>query len=81
MADDEAVDDNPLEFITDDELFEELARRSTAVVLIWTKDTIEDADVTRSLTKGSMSHCIGLLRVSEARYMQNFLNLEEFDGE
>ena len=73
MADDGGGEkDNPLEFFTDDELFEEIARRSQAVVLIWSKNTLKSEDLIRHRYSGPLAENIGLLAIAKHKYLSEF---------
>lgn len=73
----EDPDDNPLEFITDDELFEELARRSSGVVLVWQKHNVEGEDLVRFRYGGGLATAIGLASIAKVDLLSEFTDDSE----
>jgi hypothetical protein len=73
----EDPDDNPLEFITDDELFEELALRSSGVVLVWQKSNVEGEDVVRFRYSGGLATAIGLASIAKVDLLSEFTDDSE----
>lgn len=73
----EDPDDNPLEFITDDELFEELARRCTGTILVWQKNNVEDEDVVRFRYSGGLATAMGLTMIARQDLLSEFTDVRE----
>lgn len=68
------MEDNPLDLVPTDELFDELARRFSAVALCTLHDKSTQAEASRFYYAGGQLLCIGLLEGSKARLLNEYVS-------
>lgn len=64
----QSSDSNPLEFMTDEELLDELSRRCVSLVFLSAKEPIVETDVTNIRIHGSLFMALGL-----ATFLQDYI--------
>lgn len=68
------MDDNPLEFITIDEMIEEIERRCSAFVVLTVRDIDGAKDVHTCRYGGGYAPAVGMMELAKAQFLDDYVN-------